>query len=123
MTERHPLLAAIAPLATALDAELVEPADMADGDVPLAWEGTVVGGFRMPSMRNALKRLVAVTESELGGSLADLERTDKQRAVRMLEEKGAFELRRSIEEVADLMGVSRITIYNYLNTVREEEAS
>ena len=123
MTERHPLLVAIAPLAAALDAELVEPADMVDGDVPLAWEGTVVGGFRMPSMRNALKRLVAVTESELGGSLADLERTDKQRAVRMLEEKGAFELRRSIEEVADLMGVSRITIYNYLNTVREEEAS
>jgi len=123
MTERHPLLVAIAPLAAALDAELVEPSDMVDGDVPLAWEGTVVGGFRMASMRNALKRLVAVTESELGGSLADLERTDKQRAVRMLEEKGAFELRRSIEEVADLMGVSRITIYNYLNTVREEEAS
>lgn len=27
-------------------------------------------------------------------------------------------LRKSIEDVADSMGVSRITIYNYLNTIR-----
>ena len=30
-------------------------------------------------------------------------------------ERGAFELRRSVEAVAEAMGVSRFTIYNYLN--------
>ena len=36
-------------------------------------------------------------------------------AVQMLHERGAFELRRSVETVAEAMGVSRFTIYNYLN--------
>ena len=123
MSDAHPLRQALQPLARALDAELVDPADMVDGDVAMAWNGEVVCGFRMPSMHNALQRLVALTEHELGAPLADLDRVGKQRAVRMLEEKGAFQLRRSIDEVADLMGVSRITIYNYLNTVRDAEAS
>ena len=33
----------------------------------------------------------------------------------MLEERGAFQIRKSIEDTADAMGVSRITVYNYLN--------
>ena len=120
---RHPLVDAVEPLAELLGAEIVAPGAMIDGDLPLEWDGKVVGGFRLPSMQNALERLVAITERELGASLADLDRVGKQRAVRMLEERGAFQLRRSIEEVADMMGVSRITIYNYLNTVRDQEAS
>ena len=123
MSARHPLVVALEPLAAALNAELVAPHDMGEGDVPMEWDGELVCGFRMPSMHNALQRLVALTEHELGASLADLDRVEKQRAVRMLEERGAFQLRRSIDEVADLMGVSRITIYNYLNTVRDAEAS
>ena len=39
--------------------------------------------------------------------------------VRMLDEQGAFQLRKSIEYIADVMGVSRITIYNYLNAIRD----
>ena len=123
MSSRHPLREALEPLAAALNAELIDPADMVGGDVAMEWDGELVCGFRMPSMHNALQRLVALTEHELGAALADLDRVGKQRAVRMLEEKGAFQLRRSIDEVADLMGVSRITIYNYLNTVRDAEAS
>jgi predicted transcriptional regulator YheO len=35
----------------------------------------------------------------------------------LLDEQGAFTLRRAVEDVADAMGVSRITIYNYLNAL------
>ena len=35
----------------------------------------------------------------------------------LLGDRGAFELRRSVEAVAEAMGVSRFTIYNYLNAV------
>ena len=40
--------------------------------------------------------------------------------VRMLNERDAVLIRGAVEEVADLMGVSRITIYNYLNATRRE---
>ena len=115
----HPLLAALAPIVDLVGAEIVPADDIGEGDVPLEWEGEVLAGFRISSMHTALDRLVASVERELGSELADLDRVQKQIAIRRLDEKGAFLLRKSIDEVADLMGVSRITIYNYLNTIRE----
>jgi len=115
----HPLLAALAPIADLVGAEIVASQDLSEGDVPLEWKGDLVGGFRISSMHTALDRLVASVERELGGELATLDRVQKQIAIRRLDERGAFLLRKSIDEVADLMGVSRITIYNYLNTIRE----
>ena len=73
------------------------------------------GSVRSP-MPSAISS--ARIEEELGAPLPDLDRTGKQIAVRLLDERGAFLLRRSIEDIADLMGVSRITIYNYLNAIR-----
>ena len=95
-----------------------------DGNaISLEWEGEVVAGVRILSLHNVLGRMVAQVEGELGGKLADLGRVQKQVAVRLLDERGAFRLRKSIEEVADLMSVSRITIYNYLNSIRGSRAS
>jgi hypothetical protein len=112
---RHPLLVALEPVAAALGAELVAAGDVAGSDVPLRWEGTVVGGFRLPGVTGALERMVAAVAAELGGPLHQLSREDKQRAVRLLDERGAFRLRKAVEDVADMMGVSRFTVYNYLN--------
>lgn len=64
---------------------------------------------------NVLDRLVADVEVELGSVLAELDRPGKQRAVRLLEERGAFQLRRSVAAVAEVLGVTRFTVYNYLN--------
>ncbi|MSZ16504.1 MAG: transcriptional regulator, partial [Actinobacteria bacterium] len=44
-------------------------------------------------------------------------RHEKQLAVKLLDQRGAFILRRAVEDVADAMGVSRITVYNYLNAL------
>ena len=57
-------------------------------------------------------------ETELGAPLTDLDRAGKQAAVRILDERGAFILRRAIEHVAEALGVTRITIYNYLDAIR-----
>jgi hypothetical protein len=115
VTDRHPLLVALEPVAEALGAELVEAADVANGDVPLRWEDRLVGGLRLPGVHGALERMIAGVESELGAPLVELSREDKQRAVRLLEARGAFQLRKAVEEVADALGVSRFTVYNYLN--------
>jgi HTH domain len=116
---RHPLLAAVEPLVAAVGGELVDDPDgIAAGDIPLVWEGRTVGAFRRPPLHGALDRLIEQVERELGGALPELSREDKQEAVRRLEDRGAFLLRRSVEDVADALGVSRITVYNYLNAIR-----
>ena len=72
---------------------------------------------------DGLARLIAEVETELGGGLAQLPRAQKQHAVRLLEERGAFEMRRSAETVAEALGLTRFTVYNYLNRIRETDAS
>ena len=63
----------------------------------------------------SLDRILAEVEAELGEPLATLSRADKQRAVRLLEERGAFAVRKSVPAVAEALGVTRFTVYNYLN--------
>ena len=87
------------------------------GDVPLRVGGFDIAAVRMPPLHGALDRLIDAVERELGAPLPALAREDKQRAVRLLDERGAFTLRRAVEDVADAMGVSRITVYNYLNAI------
>ena len=54
--------------------------------------------------------------------LAELTREQKQAAVRILDRRGAFLLRKAVESVGEMMGVSRITIYNYLNAITPDGA-
>lgn len=100
---------------------MVAAHDVGGGDVPLRWEGQVVGGVRLQVLRGTLARVVDQVEQELGGSLSELSREKKQEAARLLDERGTFELRNSVEAVADRMGVSRMTPYNYLGAVRRTE--
>ena len=94
------------------------PADEREpGDLPLKWEGEVLAAVRPAPLHGALDRLIEGVERELGGRLPTLSREDKQRAIRLLDDRGAFILRRAVEDVADAMGVSRITVYNYLNAL------
>jgi uncharacterized protein YqgV (UPF0045/DUF77 family) len=114
-------LAAVGPLARALGGRIVPAERMGHSSVPLVWKGRVVGGIersQSSDLRNGLSGLVADVEVELGGCLATLSRVDKQRAVRLLDERGAFAIRNAVDEVADAMGVSRVTVYNYLNATR-----
>ncbi|MEY2571214.1 MAG: hypothetical protein QOE63_1564 [Acidimicrobiaceae bacterium] len=103
------------PVADALGATIVAAGRVRASDIPLEWEGEVVGGVRLPGVHGALDRIVAAVEAELGARLKDLSREDKQHAVRLLDERGAFQLRKAVEDVADALGVSRFTVYNYLN--------
>jgi DNA-binding CsgD family transcriptional regulator len=121
----HPLLEAIAPLLEQIDATVVAPDELREGDVPLIWEGEPVAGVRLGAETprapaGDLRSLVDGVAAELGGPLATLSRAEKQRAVRMLEERGAFTYRRSVETLAEALGVSRFTVYNYLNRLRDE---
>ncbi len=110
----------IEPVAAALGASVVPVAELEAGDLPLRWEGEPVLGLRVPGLHGALERLLDAVEREEGVPLAALSREAKQRVVRQLDDAGAFRLRKAVEEVADALGVSRFTVYNYLNGARDE---
>jgi hypothetical protein len=123
----HPLLVAVAPLLARVDGELVAAQDAVPSDVPLVWEGATVAAVRLPEggpesppegVVATLGTLLDEVARELGRPLAELSRADKQQAVRLLEERGAFRYRRSAEGVAEALGVTRFTVYNYLNRGR-----
>ena len=61
--------------------------------------------------------MVRAAEHDTATSAGDWDRAQKQAVVRMLHERGAFLLRGAVDDIADIMGVSRITIYNYLNAI------
>ena len=115
----HPIWRTLRPVAAAVGGELLPPGDRTPGDITLEFEGETVGVLRLHGLDGALGRLIETVERELGDSLEKLSRTDKQIAVRLLNERGAFLLRKGVEDVAAAMGVSRITIYNYLNAMEQ----
>jgi len=143
----HPLLTAITPLLDRIDATVVDADRLGPDDVPLSWDGAVIAGIRLPATGSSpalrpaadpgrssevgkpaanvdpdgalgLDGILADLEVQFGSPLADLPRPRKQEAVRMLEEVGAFSYRKSVETVAAALGISRFTVYNYLNRDR-----
>ncbi len=72
---------------------------------------------------NTVNRLIDEAESELGVPATELSRGQKQQVVRDLDERGAFLIKKSVEQVAVRLGVSRFTIYNYLDQANRDEGS
>lgn len=113
--DREQLFRALQPLLDATGSVLVDLRDVAEGDVTIDWAGEAVAGVKLPFLHHSMERLIAQVEAELGAPLAGLSRHQKQTAVARLDDLGAFNLRGAVEDVAKAIGVSRITIYSYLN--------
>ncbi|MFJ9517357.1 helix-turn-helix domain-containing protein [Kitasatospora sp. NPDC101801] len=112
----HPLAAAIKPLLEAVGATQVSIDEARADDVLLEWDGQAAVAVRLPHLSSALDRLLAEMARQFDGRpLAELDRWEKQRVVALLEERGAFTVRHGVETVASALGVSRFTVYNYLN--------
>ncbi|GAA0602373.1 helix-turn-helix domain-containing protein [Streptomyces crystallinus] len=111
----HPLVAAVKPLVDAMGAEILGPDQAQPDDVLLSWEGEDVIAVRLPQLSDSLDHILAAMERRHGKPLAELDRRAKQSVVRTLEARGAFSVRHGVETVASALGVSRFTVYNYLN--------
>lgn len=115
-TPEHPLAAAVRPLLDAVGAAAVPLSEARAEDVVLEWEGAPALAVRLPHLSSALDRMLAEMARQYDGRpLSELDRTEKQRLVALLEERGAFTVRHGVETVASALGVSRFTVYNYLN--------
>lgn len=113
-------VAAVKPLIDAMGGLMLPPDEAGPDDVVLAWEGADVVAVRLPQLAESLDHILSAMERQKGRPLADLDRKAKQEVVRTLEARGAFSVRHGVETVASALGVSRFTVYNYLN--RDKEA-
>ncbi|MEM7096337.1 MAG: helix-turn-helix domain-containing protein [Actinomycetota bacterium] len=70
-----------------------------------------------PGLHDALDRMIADVEREIGAELVAMSRAQKQEAAARLEAQGAFLLRGSAEALAARMSISKVTLYAYLNAL------
>ena len=72
------------------------------------------------SVDEVLETLIQNAISSIGKNPADMTREEKVAIVAYLETKGAFLIRYSVERVAELLGMTKYTIYNYLDEIRKK---
>jgi predicted transcriptional regulator YheO len=81
--------------------------------------GDVVETFT-DEIEETVQNLIAETLNEIGQGQPLLNRDDKIDLIRRLADKGVFQVKKMVPFVADQLGLSRATIYNYLREVRGE---
>jgi predicted transcriptional regulator YheO len=65
-------------------------------------------------LESMLRQAVGLT----GKPVPQMNKAERLRVVQILDEAGAFELRKAVPAVARYLGVTRFTIHNYLNEIR-----
>lgn len=59
----------------------------------------------------------------VGKQARQMNRDDKCKFIKYLDDKGAFIISKSSERVCEFLGISRFTLYNYLDSVRKESGN
>lgn len=119
MTGDETFVTAVRPLVDAIGGELLPPDQAGPDDVVLTWDDAEVVAVRLPQLADSLDHILAGLARQAGKPLAALDRKAKQEVVRSLEARGAFTVRHGVEIVATALGVSRFTVYNYLNREKQ----
>lgn len=72
-------------------------------------------------IRETVQSMVMETLYEIDAQAAEMSREDKVMLVARLNNKGVFQVKRAVPIVADLLGLSRATIYNYLHELNDRD--
>lgn len=74
------------------------------------------------SIGEVLEAAIAGVVRDMGMPVADMHKDDKLRLVDLLDRRGVFLVKGAVEQVAAVLGVSRYTVYNYLEEGRAARA-
>ncbi|OJX95740.1 MAG: hypothetical protein BGO96_09055 [Micrococcales bacterium 73-15] len=74
-------------------------------------------------IEQVLEAMISEAIDAVGQPVAVMRKPARLEVVRLLETRGAFHVRQAVERVAERLGVSRVTAYGYLDTVRQSSAS
>lgn len=72
-------------------------------------------------VNNLLDYLLQQAQTLVGKPFSEMDKKDKISALEYLDQKGAFLITKSNEKVCSVMGISKFTLYNYLDSIREEK--
>jgi len=78
-----------------------------------------VGETHAHTLHDLLDTMIAECEYRIGASAEEMTKDERVEMVRILDERGAFQVRNSVSYVAGRAGVTRKTIYNDLREVSE----
>jgi predicted transcriptional regulator YheO len=74
-------------------------------------------------IREVVAGMITSLVAEMGKTPAAMSREEKMEVVKRLEESGAFLVKRSAEQVAEALDLSRYTIFSYLKEIRHGSAT
>jgi predicted transcriptional regulator YheO len=73
-------------------------------------------------IQSTIRGILMEAVSEVGSEMPFITREEKINLIARLDEKGVFQVKKSVPIVADELGLSRSTVYNYLSEARGEKA-
>ncbi|WFR59500.1 helix-turn-helix transcriptional regulator [Anaerocolumna sp. AGMB13025] len=76
-----------------------------------------------PDVNNLLTHLIQKGQEQIGKQACDMNKNEKIEFIHFLDEKGAFLITKSGEQICELLGISKFTFYNYLETSRNQVLS
>lgn len=71
-----------------------------------------------PDVTSVLEDMISEAITATGKPPAAMTKADRIEVLRLLEDRGAFHIKRAAEKVSARLGVSRVTTYGYLDEVR-----
>jgi len=72
----------------------------------------------MPDMEALMRDIISSTVRRYGKPVSKMDKEEKTAAVRTMQERGLFMVRGGVERAATALGVTRFTIYNYLDELK-----
>lgn len=70
-----------------------------------------------------LKSLMADSINRIGVPVAQMSKKQKMAGIRFLRDQGVFKVQKAADLAAQYYGVSKFTIYNYLNEIESEDSA
>lgn len=71
-----------------------------------------------PDISSVLDEMIGEAIAAVGKPVPSLTKPERIQILRLLEERGAFRIKRAADKVSTRLGVSRVTVYGYLDEVR-----
>ena len=78
-------------------------------------------GFICNTLEELLDKLFSEAKSRIGKPISSMKKEDKIEIIRYLNSKQFFLVKGAIEDIAEKLGVTRYTVYNYLSEIKSEE--
>ena len=75
---------------------------------------------RIVNVNDLLEELIQQSVSLVGKPAALMNKEDKVKAIRFLNENGAFLITKSGDKIAKYFGISKYTLYSYIDTKQQE---